>query len=141
MNVATLSPLGRLGHTTREYVLEILQSLAVLGAVLVLAMQPRQWRRTVRAVFARQFLFTGVGAAKFTVVLAALAGVLVVVQATVWLGRVGMAHLSGPLLVAVMVRELGPLLANLVVIVNSGGAMATELGLMKLRGDVRVLEA
>jgi len=65
----------------------------------------------------------------------------VVVQANLWLGRVGLAQVSGPLLVAVIVRELGPLLANLLVIVNSGSAMAAELGLMKLRGEVRVLEA
>ena len=141
MNSATFSPLGRLGQRVTNYALEVLQSLAVLGAVFVLAVQPRQWRRTVRAVFARQFLFTGIGAAKFTAVLAVLGGVLVVVQTNVWLGRVGLARLSGPLLVAVVVRELGPLLANLVVIVNSGSAMAAEMGLMKLRGEVRVLEA
>lgn len=81
MNALSFAPLGRLGERTRDYALEISQSLAVLGAVLILSVQPRQWRRTVRTVFARQFLFTGVGAAKFTAVLATLAGVLVVVQA------------------------------------------------------------
>ncbi|HAV63053.1 MAG TPA: hypothetical protein DCY13_11895 [Verrucomicrobiales bacterium] len=141
MNAAAVAPLGRLGQWTRDYVMEGLQSLAVLGAVLVLACQPRQWRRTVRSVFARQLLFTGVRSARFAAVLATLAGVLVVVQASLWLGRVGLSQMSPPLLVAVLVRELGPLLAGLLVIVNSGSAMATELGLMKLRGEVRVLQA
>ena len=141
MNAAILSPLGRIGLRTRGYVLEVLQSLAVLGAVVVLSLQPRQWKRTVRSVFARQLLFSGWAAAGYTAALGALAGILVVVQANLWLGRVGMSEMSGQLLVAVIVRELGPLLANLVVIVSSGSAMATELGLMKQRGEVRVLEA
>jgi len=141
MNTTAMTPLARLGAKVRAYVLEVLQTLAVLGSVLVLAVQPRHWRRTVREVFARQFIFTGVNAVGFAFALAVLAGILVVVQANLCLGRVGMAHASGPLLVAVVARELGPLLANLLVIINSGSAMVSELALMKLRGEVRVLEA
>jgi hypothetical protein len=54
----------------------------------------------------RQLLVTGNSGARFAVVLA----VVGVVPAYQWLGRVGMAQLAGPLLVAVIVRELGPLL-------------------------------
>ena len=42
----------------------------------------------------------------------------------------------GPLLVAVVARELGPLLTNIVVIVRSSSAMATELGVRKINGEV-----
>jgi phospholipid/cholesterol/gamma-HCH transport system permease protein len=45
------------------------------------------------------------------------------------------------LLVAVVARELGPLFANFVLIVRGGSVIATELGLMKVGGEVRVLEA
>ena len=38
-------------------------------------------------------------------------------------------------------RELGPLFANFVLIVRGGSAITTELGLMKVGGEVRVLEA
>jgi len=41
----------------------------------------------------------------------------------------------------VVVRELGPLLANIVVIGRSGNAIAAELGHMRLAGEVRVLDA
>lgn len=47
----------------------------------------------------------------------------------------------GPLLVAVVARELSPVLIGIVVIVRSGSAMATELGIMKIGGRVHVLEA
>ena len=46
----------------------------------------------------------------------------------------------GPLLVTVVARELGPVLINLIVIVRSGSAMTTELGVLKINGEVRALE-
>ena len=41
-----------------------------------------------------------------------------------------------PVLVAVVIRELGPLAANLIVIGRSGNAIAAELGGMKSNGEV-----
>ena len=46
-----------------------------------------------------------------------------------------------PLLVAVVARELGPVLINLVMIVRSDSAMTTELGILKINGEVHALEA
>ena len=63
-----------------------------------------------------------------------------VVQLTSWADEAGQSRLIGPLLVTVVARELGPVLINLVVIVRSGSAMTTELGVLKLSGDVRALE-
>ena len=60
-----------------------------------------------------------------------------VVQLAFWIGEAGQSQLLGPLLVAVVARELGPLLTNLVVIVRSSSAMATELGVLKINGEVR----
>jgi phospholipid/cholesterol/gamma-HCH transport system permease protein len=70
-----------------------------------------------------------------------LVGIVVVVQAQLWLGRVGQSRLLGPVLVAVVLRELGPLLANIIVIGRSGNAIAAELGYMRLSGEVRVLDS
>lgn len=116
--------------------------LAVIGAVLLLAMRPfTSWQRTVRDVFARQLLFTGVDAMFFAVRIAAAVGVLIIVQAELWLGTLGERELIGPILMRVIVRELAPLLANFVVIVRSGSAIATELAHMRLEGEVDVLDA
>ena len=41
---------------------------------------------------------------------------------------------------AVVARELGPVLINLIVIVRSGSAMTTELGVLKISGEIRALE-
>src|SRR6185436_285384 len=55
--------------------------------------------------------------------------------------KLGQSQKLGPLLVAVVARELAPLFANFVLIVRGGSAIATELGLMKAGGEIRVLEA
>ena len=127
---ATLGYLGRASYTA-----------AVTLSVVRLAAKPSTWRRTVRGVLARQVLSSGVEAAPFTVMVAFLVGISVVVQAQLWLGRVGQTQLLGPVLVAVVIRELGPLLANIIVIGRSGNTIAAELGHMRLSGEVRVLDA
>src|SRR5207253_7764314 len=99
------------------------------------------WSRTIRGVFARQLFSFGLESVRFIVILAVLVGISVVVQLGVWTGKFGQSEKLGPLLVAVVVRELGPLFANFVLIVRGGSAIATELGLMKIGGEVRVLEA
>ncbi|MBM3882933.1 MAG: ABC transporter permease [Verrucomicrobia bacterium] len=132
---------SRVGKVTWHRWHELQRLAAILGTLLWVSLWPRHWRRTVRQVFARQLLFTGVESVWFTVVLGLLVGMAVVMQAHVWLGKVGLSPMAGPLLVVVVARELGPVLANIIVIVRSGSAMATELGLMKVRGEVRVLEA
>jgi phospholipid/cholesterol/gamma-HCH transport system permease protein len=115
--------------------------MAVAWAVVALAFRPSSWPRTTRCVFARQIVFTGYDALGFVSTMALLTGVAVVVQAQVWMGRLGQSELLGPLLVAVIVRELGPMLVNFIVIGRSGTAMAAELAGMTVRREVDVLEA
>ncbi len=114
---------------------------AVAWTVLSAAVQPRFWPLPVRNVLARQILFTGYEATRFMSMIAVLVGVAVVVQTQVALAKVGQSGLLGPILVMVIVRELGPLLTNFVVIGRSGTAMTTELANMKVNGEVDVLDA
>jgi phospholipid/cholesterol/gamma-HCH transport system permease protein len=83
----------------------------------------------------------GVESIRFILILAVLVGISLVVQLDVWTGKLGQSQKLGPLLVVVVARELGPLFANFVLIVRGGSAISTELGLMKVGGEVRVLEA
>jgi phospholipid/cholesterol/gamma-HCH transport system permease protein len=129
------------GEVTCQSYRDLQYLAAVLGTTLLLGAQPRQWRRTVRKVFAKQLLHFGVKSVPFILVLAVLVGISIVVQLEVWTGKLGQSQKLGPLLVAVVARELAPLFANFVLIVHGGSAIATELGLMKAGGEVRVLEA
>ncbi len=133
--------IGNIGQATLAQGRITIRLFAVTWAVLRLAAQPRYWPRTVRAVFARQILFTGVEALSFVALVALITGVGVVVQAQLWLGKTGQSALLGPILVMVIVRELAPLLVNFIVIGRSGNAIATELASMKVAGEIRVLEA
>lgn len=122
--------LGRLRHV-----------VAVAWAVVRLAVQPDSWPRTARTVLARQIVFTGLDAMQFVAFVALVTGVSVVVQAQLWIGKLGQSELLGPLLVTVIVREVGPLLVNFIVIGRSATAMAAELAGMKVRNEVDVLDA
>jgi phospholipid/cholesterol/gamma-HCH transport system permease protein len=114
---------------------------SVSVAVVALAVRPTSWRKPTRVLLARQIVFTGYDAIGFVAVVALMAGVSVVVQAQMWMGRLGQAERLGPLLVTVIVRELGPLLVNFIVIGRSATAMAAELAGMKVRREVDVLDA
>ena len=114
---------------------------AVAWSSLCLAVNPAYWPRTVRDLFSRQILFTGIEALGLILLVALLTGVSIVAQAQLWLARFGQSEMLGPLLVAVIMRAFGPLLVNFIVIGRSGTAMATELAAMRVRGEVDVLEA
>ena len=95
----------------------------------------------MRKAFALQVLSIGVEPLWFVSALAVFVGISVVMHLTFWVGEAGQSQLLGPLLVAVVARELGPVLINLVVIVRSGSAMTTELGVLKINGEINALEA
>lgn len=120
---------------------ELRHAAAVVGTVLGLSFLPRYWGPTARNLFARQVLAVGVEPLGFVCVVAAFVGMSVVVQLAFWAGQSGQSQLLGPLLVTVVARELGPLLTNMIVIVRSSSAMATELGVLKISGEAHVLEA
>lgn len=133
--------LERTGRWAWEAWGEVRYIAAVLGTVVGLGADLKRWRRTVRSVFARQVFLLGVQSVGFILVVAVLAGISVVVQLDVWTERLGQSQTLGQLLVMVVARELGPLLANFVLIVRGGSAIATELGIMKAGGEVHLLEA
>jgi phospholipid/cholesterol/gamma-HCH transport system permease protein len=133
--------LAGLGAFARAHWDEVRHAAAVIGTVLYTAVGPRYWGRTARTAFARQVLAIGVEPVGFVCAVAAFVGMSVVVQLAFWTGKAGQSQLLGPLLVAVVARELGPLLTNIIVIVRSSSAMATELGVLKINGEVQALEA
>ena len=136
-----LRMLAGVGGFARAHWCEVQYLAAVLGTTLVLSVQPRRWRRTVRGALARQVLLSGVESVGFVLVVAVLVGISIVVQLDVWTAKLGQSQTLGQLLVMVVARELGPLFANFVLIVRGGSAITAELGIMKAGGEVRVLEA
>ena len=131
----------RLGELVWAQAGEVRHAAALIGAVAWAGAQPQHWSRVVRNALARQLFVIGVEPLLFVCGLAVFVGIAVVVQLAFWTGATGQSQLLGPLLMSIVARELGPVLINIVVIVRSGSVMATELGIMKIDGRIRGMEA
>src|ERR1051325_9221105 len=118
----SLASLAVVGGFARAQCEEMRHAAAVIGTVLLTAVRPRFWSRPVRTAFARQVLDIGIDPLLFVAAVSAFVGISVVLQLTFWVGEAGQSQLVGPLLVAVVARELGPVLINLIVIIRSGSA-------------------
>jgi phospholipid/cholesterol/gamma-HCH transport system permease protein len=136
-----MNVLGAIGGRTLGWFGRAVRTTAMVWAVAAKASRPSTWTAPLRNVLARQILFTGLEATGFVSTIAVVVGGLVVVQAQYWLMRLGQTALIGPILTAVVLRELGPLLTNFVVIARSGTAISTEMANMKVHGEVRALDA
>jgi phospholipid/cholesterol/gamma-HCH transport system permease protein len=86
----------------------------------------------VRTIFRRQIYFSGIESLKLVVTVGLLAGAAVATEATALLGA---DELSVKGLVWVLVGELGPLLAAIIIIARSSVAIAAELSLMHIRDE------
>lgn len=116
--------------------------MAVAGASLVLACRRDSWTRATRAVFYRQILFTAIDALAVALRIGFAVGILMIVEAALWLEAIGSTTaVVAPTLLALTVRELGPLIACLIVIGRSGVTMATELANMRVMGELDALES
>src|SRR3954469_21688844 len=96
-------------------------------------------RETVRRVITTQILYTGVQALSLVSVIAFLLGASIIIQTNL-LGSAD-GELLGKVLVAVVLRELAPLVTAIVIAGRSGTAMATELGNMKVNSEVFALSS
>ena len=136
-----MSLLGVTGKGAIDLTRRLRRLASISTAVVSLALRPSSWTQPTRTVLARQIVFTGYDAIGFVAVVALLTGISVVVQAQVWMGRLGQAELLGPMLVTVIVREVGPLFVNFIVIGRSATAMAAEMAGMKVRREIDVLDS
>jgi phospholipid/cholesterol/gamma-HCH transport system permease protein len=73
--------------------------------------------------------------------MSAALGLAVIGQAVSWFGKLGANSYLGTILVVVVVRELGPLLAALLVLARAGARTAIDLATTRALGEVEALEA
>ncbi len=97
--------------------------------------------RVIRPLIQQQILRAGVRVLPIVSVLGAALGVVIVGQTVQLLLQVGQIKLMGPLLVNLVVRELAPLSASLMVLARVGTATVVELGTSRALGEVEALEA
>lgn len=98
-----------------------------------------QGLRSVFCEVSAQIYFTGWQAMPIITVLALASGSVVILQSQLQVNFLGGSGMVGKLLVAIIVREVSPLLTALVVIARSGTAVASELGNMRVNNETEAL--
>jgi phospholipid/cholesterol/gamma-HCH transport system permease protein len=98
-------------------------------------------RRVMRPVIFHEISRAGLRLLPMFLFLSAALGLVVIGQTVSWLTRVGAIDYLGTIMVIVVVRELGPLLAALLVLARIGTANVIELGTARAMGEVEALEA
>jgi phospholipid/cholesterol/gamma-HCH transport system permease protein len=89
----------------------------------------------------QEIVRSGVALLPMFLFIAAALGFLVIGQTVSALARVGATGYLGSTMVIVVVRELGPLLAAMLVLARVGTAHVIELGTARALGEVEALEA
>jgi phospholipid/cholesterol/gamma-HCH transport system permease protein len=113
-------------------------SLITLGVIL---RKTRTARHVVWPLVFRETSRSGLRLLPMFLFLSVALGLLVIGQAVSWLTRVGAIQYLGTIMVLAVVRELGPLLAGLMVLARIGTANVVELGTARAMGEVEALEA
>jgi phospholipid/cholesterol/gamma-HCH transport system permease protein len=135
----SLESMGRWALAPIEYTLEVF--LMIYLSFRAAFFDNSQGLGSVFSVVSAQIYFTGYQALPLISVLALASGSIVILQSSSNLSLLGGANMVGDLMVAIIVRELAPLLTALIVIARSGTAVASEIGNMRVNREIEALEA
>ena len=138
--IAEAGWLGAVGRSTIRWVVSSDELLHTFSDAIASLWTPGVAARdTVRRVITTQIMYTGVQALSLVSVIAFLLGSSIIIQTNLMGSADG--ELLGKVLVAVVLRELAPLVTAIVIAGRSGTAMATELGNMKVNSEVLALSS
>ncbi len=98
-------------------------------------------RNVVHPLIRQQIYRAGVTLLPMVTFLAFALGLVVIGQTVFLLNRFGAQNFVGTVMVTVVVRELGPIIAALLVLARVGTANVIELGTARALGEVEALEA
>lgn len=128
-----------------DFIIERARRLGAVWKIIALSLGAAflkfsKGRKATRTVFFKQIYFTGFQAIPIISWIALILGLIIVTQSLNILPRLGGERLIGEIFVLVVIREIGPLFASVIVIARSGTAIASELGSMKISRELNSLE-
>src|SRR3954465_10497297 len=130
---------GRLGREAIERYRRGRALLGTLGSAVLAVRTPGVAAgRVIRRVLLMQLFYTGFGAVPLIGTVSVLLGATIVIQTELMVPAADSA-LIGKVMIAVVLRELAPLITAIVVAGRSGTAIATELGNMKVSSEILAL--
>ena len=126
--------------------LELILTVQGLGAFMLITIgvmfaRAGTARRVLRPLVVVQVARSGLRLLPMAGFLAVALGLVVIGQTVALLSLVGADEYLGKVMVTAVVRELGPLLTVLLVLVRVGAANVIELGTARALGEVEALEA
>jgi len=132
---------GRVGKWGVSLYTRGMSLAATLGSAVLSVRTPGvSARRVVRRVLLTQIFYTGFQAVTLIGTIGVLLGATIVIQTQLVVPSAD-STLIGKVLIAVVLRELAPLVTAIVVAGRSGTAIATELGNMKVSSEILALNS
>ena len=135
-DICALDPVRRLGRIP----LSVVENMGQMGVFLGQALYdtfapPLKFFRVLS-----QIRFIGFGSVLVIVLTGAFTGMVLGFQGYYTLSRVGSTALLGPMVALALLRELGPVMAALMVTGRAGSAVTAELGIMRITEQIDELE-
>lgn len=125
--------LGYIGRGIIERARHLGNVMGLLTHLIYLCFRERKMgRRVIREIIVQQIYFTGAQSLGIISLIALIFGFLVIMQSLSQLTRVGGEEFLGTLLVAVIIREIGPLMTTLIIILRSAMSISVEMGYMRV---------
>ncbi|MAS95965.1 MAG: ABC transporter permease [Verrucomicrobiales bacterium] len=109
-------------------------ALLVVDALKLIATGKVRWREALHHIVA-----IGFGSQVVVMITGAFTGAVFAVQAYMKFHEIGLGSATGPVVSVAMCRELGPVLAALMVTGRMGASMAAELGTMRVTDQIDAL--
>jgi phospholipid/cholesterol/gamma-HCH transport system permease protein len=130
----------RLGRDAVEFSASLRKNTVFIGHVTSAVVQALRHPSSLRTadVF-RVAEAVGIGAVPIVALVGSLLGLILAFQSVISMKRFGAEIYMADLLSISMVRELGPLMAAILLAARSGSAFAAELGTMKVNEEVDAL--
>lgn len=131
------NPLEAVGRTALKQVQAMGRMAIFLGSTGFWAvLPPLKFRRIVSQVY-----FIGVQSSSIILLTAAFSGMVLGLQGYYTLRKFGSEALLGPAVGLSLIKELGPVMAALMVTARAGSASAAEIGIMRITEQIDALEA
>lgn len=130
-----MNALESVGQRTFASISRMMYGLGYFQTILTRSWEAIGSRRS-RRVLTFQILFTGIEALPITAILALGLGAVIIIQGVTLLPQFGQGQLVYPILITIIMRELGPILTAFIVAARSGTAIATELGNMVVSHEI-----
>lgn len=97
-------------------------------------------RQLMGRVVIQQIFFTGAQSFELVILVATITGAVMVLGGLSQLAKLGSMDELAILLIVVLIRELGPILSAMIILLRSGSAIALEIGYMNVLGEIEGLQ-